>query len=153
MVIDLPALPTSPPDWSKQHVSSYRSVYAPPELELQGTASPRMSDLGSVLGEITTPVEYEEVWHLAGRISDTLVLRHSVRVVLRWEADAVVADQEDLNLHAFGDDRMTALASLADCIAEDYERIVSSNVRLSPRMQQLRSRLSEVIVVSSAGQS
>ncbi|HEY3082999.1 MAG TPA: hypothetical protein VGM69_24175 [Chloroflexota bacterium] len=86
-----------------------------------------------------------EVWYIQGQISENLALAQPLRVALYWGAGEVIAEQEDLNLHASGADRMDALLAVAHRIARDYGRVVQRNPRLSPSMQEVRNTLRRAV--------
>src|SRR3990172_9134904 len=101
----------------------YDQSYVPVKGSVQSTVMPCLDPSeGQIEREATEAAN--EVYYLYGRLNDDLTLVRPLRVTLSWTPTGLVADQEELSMFAFGDDRIDALVNLAERIIEDYDLTV-----------------------------
>jgi hypothetical protein len=93
---------------------------------------------------------YSEAWKLKGSIAPGLVLRTPLRVRLTWEVEHVVADCEEVNLHAFGADRMDAIVALGERLREHLHYLQEHEARLAPGMRRQLELLRSALLVADA---
>jgi hypothetical protein len=75
----------------------------------------------------------------------------ALQVVLEWHPYGLVAIQDDLLVHAFGDDRTDVLEALAERLRDQYQDLVGrSEADLAPRLLPVRGLLQSVLIRLSA---
>jgi len=125
------------------------------EFTLTFEPSPRLVFAGSsqpeALAEAPDRIFHRETWWLSGVLGSGYRLKAPVRVVLEWHPYGVVAAQDQLLVHAFGDERLEAMESLAERILDQRQDLVErSEDRVAPRLRPLRRRLQMAVVPVSA---
>ena len=90
-------------------------------------------------------LSYREVFYITGDLPDGFRLRYALPVMTRIEAGEYVAEQPQLNLHAFGETSIEAILSLRDEIVGHCALLEEMGDRLSVRLMRQREMLRQVL--------
>src|SRR5690242_16492142 len=113
-------------------------------IEVTSTSAELVPGLRGDPESTPNPNGYEELYTLVGPVPGGYLLQ-PVPVRVTFEEGEYVAEQRELDLHAFGDSAIEAVVNLAERIQEHYRRLVELGDRLSPKMKEQRRILQELL--------
>jgi hypothetical protein len=131
------------------------TVAVPPVMVLTGTrtgaiARERNAPPPPDAGEWASGPRYREVFYVTGGLPDGYRLRVALPVIVQIEAGEYVAEQPQLDLHAFGETPADAILSLRDELTTHYALLEEMGDRLSSRLARQRDDLRRVLAPPDA---
>jgi hypothetical protein len=134
----------------REQVRATHAAYAPPPLGISNTNVGVLFLHALQESDAGTPAGYEECYAIAGELSPSHWLHRSLLVRVQIEGPEFVAEQPDLEIHAFGGNAIAAIMALRDEIVEQYERLSELGDQVAPRLKRQRELLASLLLPPDA---